>query len=171
MFLRWLKLSWGIIAAYMPCPLSFRYDCCAIHCIRSRTSKKVPLEFYCLWGHEIFIMNRVRIHVKFIFSWPTGSTIALMSFYLLVSWISLLLIAFTLKIPCEYFCKQGIHGLEEPVFLSLPCVLGENGVTDIILQTLNKVESVQLHKSAASLHRVQSSLVLWAVPSKKQTIL
>lgn len=57
--------------------------------------------------------------------------------------------------------KQGIHGVEQPVFLSVPCVVGENGITDIIQQTLTEGERNQLQKSAATLNEVQINLVLW----------
>jgi len=55
---------------------------------------------------------------------------------------------------------QGVHGVTQPVFLSVPCVLGENGITDIIQQTLTEAESAQLQKSAATLHEVATNLVL-----------
>lgn len=55
---------------------------------------------------------------------------------------------------------EGIHGVSHPVFLSVPCVLGENGITDIIQQTLTEEEKAQLQKSAATLHEVQSNLIL-----------
>ena len=54
---------------------------------------------------------------------------------------------------------QGIHGIQQPVCLSVPCVLGENGVTDIIQQTLTDGERAQLQKSAATLHEVAVNLV------------
>ncbi|KZS10559.1 L-lactate dehydrogenase isoform X1 [Daphnia magna] len=54
---------------------------------------------------------------------------------------------------------EGIHGVQHPVFLSVPCVLGESGITDIIQQTLTEDERSQFQKSAATLHEVQSNLV------------
>jgi L-lactate dehydrogenase len=54
---------------------------------------------------------------------------------------------------------QGIHGVQHPVFLSVPCVLGESGITDIIQQTLTEDERAQFEKSAATLNEVQSNLV------------
>lgn len=53
---------------------------------------------------------------------------------------------------------QGQHGIEEDVFLSLPSVLGENGVTHIIKQTLTAAEVDQLQKSAKTLWDVQAGL-------------
>jgi L-lactate dehydrogenase len=55
---------------------------------------------------------------------------------------------------------QGQHGIDKDVFLSLPCVLGENGVTHIVKQPLTEEERKQLHKSAALMHEVQSKLRL-----------
>lgn len=55
---------------------------------------------------------------------------------------------------------EGVHGVKHPVFLSIPCVLGENGITDVIQQTLTPEEEAQLQKSAATLHEVQSNLIL-----------
>nr|ATA58415.1 mitochondrial lactate dehydrogenase A chain [Eulimnogammarus verrucosus] len=53
---------------------------------------------------------------------------------------------------------QGHHGIEEDVFLSLPSVLGENGVTHVIKQTLTAEEVAQLQKSAKTLWDVQAGL-------------
>ena len=55
---------------------------------------------------------------------------------------------------------QGYHGVNMPVFLSLPCVLGENGITDIIKQTLTEPERARLLSSANAMHQVQINLVL-----------
>ncbi|KAF2353998.1 L-lactate dehydrogenase [Trinorchestia longiramus] len=53
---------------------------------------------------------------------------------------------------------KGHHGIEEDVFLSLPSVLGENGVTHVIKQTLTAEEIAQLQKSAKTLGEVQAGL-------------
>uniref|UniRef100_A0A2P2HWI8 L-lactate dehydrogenase n=1 Tax=Hirondellea gigas TaxID=1518452 RepID=A0A2P2HWI8_9CRUS len=53
---------------------------------------------------------------------------------------------------------QGHHGITEDVFLSLPSVLGENGVTHIIKQTLTDAEVHQLQASAKTLWEVQQGL-------------
>jgi len=55
---------------------------------------------------------------------------------------------------------KGFHGIDKEVFLSLPCVLGENGVNFVINQTLNDSETAKLHASADTLHDVQSKLTL-----------
>ncbi|CAG0924615.1 unnamed protein product [Notodromas monacha] len=55
---------------------------------------------------------------------------------------------------------QGYHGIEQDVFLSLPCVLGENGVNSVVLQNLSKQERIQLQRSASTLGSVQEG-VAW----------
>lgn len=53
---------------------------------------------------------------------------------------------------------QGEHGIDKEVFLSLPCVLGSNGVTHIVKQILTGDETKQLHASADLMHQVQVGL-------------
>uniref|UniRef100_UPI00358EF16C L-lactate dehydrogenase-like isoform X2 n=1 Tax=Myxine glutinosa TaxID=7769 RepID=UPI00358EF16C len=53
---------------------------------------------------------------------------------------------------------KGVHGITEDVFLSLPCVLGVNGITSQIKQALQPSEERQLQKSATSLWDVQKDL-------------
>ncbi|XP_065574844.1 L-lactate dehydrogenase-like isoform X2 [Artemia franciscana] len=53
---------------------------------------------------------------------------------------------------------QGIHDISEDVFLSVPCILGDTGVSRIILQTLNSAELADLHNCAKSLYEIQKSL-------------
>jgi L-lactate dehydrogenase len=55
---------------------------------------------------------------------------------------------------------QGQHGIDKEVFLSLPCVLSENGVTHIVKQPLTEEEKKKLQKSAALMHEVQTKLRL-----------
>ncbi|KAE9553099.1 hypothetical protein FO519_003688 [Halicephalobus sp. NKZ332] len=55
---------------------------------------------------------------------------------------------------------NGFHGIQEDVYLSLPCVLGSDGITDVIKQNLNESEINQLQKSASQIHEVQQSLKL-----------
>lgn len=54
----------------------------------------------------------------------------------------------------------GHHGITEDVFLSLPCVLGENGITSIVHQILTDEERGLLQKSANTIHDVQKNLKL-----------
>lgn len=53
---------------------------------------------------------------------------------------------------------KGFHGIEEDVFLSLPCVLGSHGVIYIIKQTLNEEETKKLQSCARTMHEIQKSL-------------
>ncbi|XGW13022.1 hypothetical protein V3C99_013569 [Haemonchus contortus] len=55
---------------------------------------------------------------------------------------------------------KGLHGITDDVYLSLPCVVGTNGVTHIIKQNLNEEEIAQLHKSWKTLFEVQSQIKL-----------
>ena len=49
---------------------------------------------------------------------------------------------------------QGHHGIEEEVFLSLPCVVGESGITHVLQQNLTESERQKLQESAKTLHKV-----------------
>nr|O93544.3 RecName: Full=L-lactate dehydrogenase A chain; Short=LDH-A [Dissostichus mawsoni]AAC63285.1 lactate dehydrogenase-A [Dissostichus mawsoni] len=55
---------------------------------------------------------------------------------------------------------QGMHGVKDEVFLSVPSVLGNSGLTDVIHMTLKAEEEKQLQKSAETLWGVQKELVL-----------
>ncbi|KAF7632167.1 L-lactate dehydrogenase [Meloidogyne graminicola] len=55
---------------------------------------------------------------------------------------------------------KGVHGFEEDIFLSLPTVLGANGVNFIVRQTLTPKELEQLRGSADQLLKIQKSLKL-----------
>ncbi|KYN04329.1 L-lactate dehydrogenase [Cyphomyrmex costatus] len=50
------------------------------------------------------------------------------------------------------------HGIKEEVFLSLPCTLGEDGVTHIVQQKLTDDELASLHTSSAMMQKVQEGL-------------
>ncbi|CAK6960038.1 L-lactate dehydrogenase A chain [Scomber scombrus] len=55
---------------------------------------------------------------------------------------------------------KGMHGVKDDVFLSVPCVLGNSGLTDIIHMTLKPEEEKQLVQSAETLWGVQKELTL-----------
>ncbi|XP_077423685.1 L-lactate dehydrogenase A chain [Vanacampus margaritifer] len=55
---------------------------------------------------------------------------------------------------------KGMYGVKEDVFLSVPCVLGNTGLSDIINMTLKPEEQQQLVKSAETLWAVQKELTL-----------
>lgn len=56
--------------------------------------------------------------------------------------------------------SQGMHGVKDEVFLSVPCVLGNSGLTDVIHMTLKPEEEKQLINSAETLWGVQKELTL-----------
>lgn len=56
---------------------------------------------------------------------------------------------------------QGLHGVKDEVFLSIPCVLSNSGLTDVIHMTLKPEEEKQLVKSAETLWGVQKELTMW----------
>ncbi|KTF94712.1 hypothetical protein cypCar_00031040 [Cyprinus carpio] len=55
---------------------------------------------------------------------------------------------------------KGMHGVNEEVFLSVPCILGNSGLTDVVHMTLKSDEEKQLVKSAETLWGVQKDLTL-----------
>ncbi|KIH64507.1 L-lactate dehydrogenase [Ancylostoma duodenale] len=55
---------------------------------------------------------------------------------------------------------KGIHGITDDVYLSLPCVVGMNGVTHVIKQNLSQEEVAKLHKSWKTLVEVQNQIKL-----------
>ncbi|XP_046312556.2 L-lactate dehydrogenase A-like 6A [Marmota monax] len=55
---------------------------------------------------------------------------------------------------------KGLYGINEEVFLSVPCVLGENGITDIIKIKMTPEEEACLKKSAKTLWGIQKELKL-----------
>eukprot|EP00730_Choanoeca_flexa_P018360 TRINITY_DN8919_c0_g1_i2.p1 TRINITY_DN8919_c0_g1~~TRINITY_DN8919_c0_g1_i2.p1 ORF type:complete len:340 (+),score=81.94 TRINITY_DN8919_c0_g1_i2:923-1942(+) len=59
--------------------------------------------------------------------------------------------------PVSTFVKDN-HGIEQDVFLSLPCVIGRNGVESIMTQPLSDNESKQLQDSAKHLWDVQKDI-------------
>lgn len=53
-----------------------------------------------------------------------------------------------------------MHDISSDVYLSLPVVLGENGVTHIIRMNLMDEEKQKLQHSAQTLHGIQNELTL-----------
>uniref|UniRef100_A0A8C3DT04 L-lactate dehydrogenase n=1 Tax=Corvus moneduloides TaxID=1196302 RepID=A0A8C3DT04_CORMO len=53
---------------------------------------------------------------------------------------------------------KGLHGIKEDVFLSVPCVLGNNGITDVVKMILKPEEEDKLRKSADTLWAIQKEL-------------
>ena len=67
-----------------------------------------------------------------------------------------------LIMPCHVGCfnvsTQGLHGVEDDVFLSVPCVLGRQGLDRMVVQSLTEEERANVLKSAKTLHEVQESI-------------
>lgn len=55
-------------------------------------------------------------------------------------------------------CVRGIHGVEEDVFLSVPCVIGAHGVRRVINTPFSELEKEQFQKAAAIIWETQQSI-------------
>uniref|UniRef100_A0A7M4FM13 L-lactate dehydrogenase n=1 Tax=Crocodylus porosus TaxID=8502 RepID=A0A7M4FM13_CROPO len=53
---------------------------------------------------------------------------------------------------------KGMYGIKDDVFLSVPCVLGYHGITDVVMMTLKSEEEEKLRKSADTLWGIQKEL-------------
>ncbi|KAM4617279.1 L-lactate dehydrogenase A chain [Discoglossus pictus] len=53
---------------------------------------------------------------------------------------------------------KGMYGVNDDVFLSVPCVLGNMGITDVVNMTLKADEEERLRKSASTLWGIQKEL-------------
>ncbi|KXJ76135.1 hypothetical protein RP20_CCG010277 [Aedes albopictus] len=56
------------------------------------------------------------------------------------------------------FSLQGEQGITDEVYLSLPCVLGRNGVTHVVKQILTEAETKKLQESARIMAEVQAGI-------------
>ena len=52
----------------------------------------------------------------------------------------------------------GLYGINDDVFLSVPCILGRNGISDVVKVTLTLEEEARLKKSADTLWGIQKEL-------------
>ena len=59
-----------------------------------------------------------------------------------------------------WLIAQGYHGIEEEVFLSLPVVVGENGVNAVFNQKLDDDEVEKIKRSATAMHEIISNISL-----------
>ncbi|XP_071527477.1 L-lactate dehydrogenase isoform X2 [Panulirus ornatus] len=89
------------------------------------------------------------IKLKGYTSWAIGTSCAVLARSLLMNQRNIFAVSSFVK---------GYHGVDKDVFLSLPVVLGENGVTHVIKQTLTEAEMKQLQKSADTLWDVQTGI-------------
>ncbi|EDL37153.1 mCG1224, partial [Mus musculus] len=53
---------------------------------------------------------------------------------------------------------KGLYGINDDVFLSVPCILGQNGISDVVKVTLTPEEETRLKKSADTLWGIQKEL-------------
>ena len=53
---------------------------------------------------------------------------------------------------------KDLYRINEEVFLSVPCILGESGITDLIKVKLAPEEEARLQKSAKTLWDIQKEL-------------
>jgi L-lactate dehydrogenase len=53
-----------------------------------------------------------------------------------------------------------LHGVTEDIYLSLPCVVGENGITHIIKQQLTDDECAKFRESAKAIQKIQQDIKL-----------
>nr|AHZ31392.1 lactate dehydrogenase C [Tamias sibiricus] len=53
---------------------------------------------------------------------------------------------------------KGLYGIKEEIFLSVPCILGRNGISDIVKVNLNSQEESLFKKSANTLWDIQKDL-------------
>ncbi|XP_008147214.1 L-lactate dehydrogenase C chain [Eptesicus fuscus] len=54
---------------------------------------------------------------------------------------------------------KGLYGIKEEIFLSVPCILGQSGISDIVKINLTSEEEALFKKSANTLWNVQKDLV------------
>lgn len=64
----------------------------------------------------------------------------------------------------NHFCIlfQGCCSINSEVFLSLPCVLGANGVIEMVELDEDSLVQEKLQSSAGSIHDLQQQLKMWA---------
>ena len=58
------------------------------------------------------------------------------------------------------FFFQGFHDIDKEVYLSLPCVVGQGGITHIVHQPLTELEKQKLVDSANTLRSVIDGIKL-----------
>jgi len=54
---------------------------------------------------------------------------------------------------------KGYYGINDEVFLSVPCVVGENGIQSVVKMKLNDIETSKVQHSAKTIHDIQKDLV------------
>uniref|UniRef100_A0A3Q2P1A3 L-lactate dehydrogenase n=1 Tax=Fundulus heteroclitus TaxID=8078 RepID=A0A3Q2P1A3_FUNHE len=75
-----------------------------------------------------------------------------------VSLISLATLRWNRQSLCMFLYQQGMYGIGDEVYLSLPCVLNSGGVASVVNMTLTDEEVAQLQGSASTLWDIQKDL-------------
>jgi len=60
---------------------------------------------------------------------------------------------------------QGYHGIEDEIYISLPVVVGESGITSVFNQKLADDERGKIQNSAKTLREVLDSVKIWVISS------
>jgi len=55
---------------------------------------------------------------------------------------------------------QGYHGIDHEVFLSLPVVVGENGINAVFNSKLDEEELKKIKKSATAMYEIIMKIVI-----------
>ncbi|XP_053683998.1 L-lactate dehydrogenase isoform X2 [Sabethes cyaneus] len=104
------------------------------------------------WGdlhHEVVNSAYEVIKLKGYTSWAIGLSVASLASALLRN---------TYNVHAVSTLVTGEHGISQEVYLSLPCVLGRNGVSHVVKQILTEEETKKLQTSATIMAEVQSGI-------------
>ncbi|XP_050683876.1 L-lactate dehydrogenase isoform X1 [Leptidea sinapis] len=100
--------------------------------------------------HEMVVKSAYEvIRLKGYTSWAIGLSLSQLSRAILTN---------ANTVHAVSTCLKGEHGIEDDVFLSLPCVLGSKGVSDVIRLQLTENEVGQLRESAKLMASVQAGI-------------
>lgn len=104
------------------------------------------------WGelHKEVVNSAYEvIKLKGYTSWAIGLSVASLASALLRN---------TYNVHAVSTLVTGEHGINDEVYLSLPCVLGRNGVSHVVKQILTEAETKKLQDSARIMAEVQSGI-------------
>ncbi|XP_035912349.1 L-lactate dehydrogenase [Anopheles stephensi] len=104
------------------------------------------------WGdlHQQVVNSAYEvIRLKGYTSWAIGLSVASLASAILRN---------TYNVHAVSTLVKGEHGVDDEVYLSLPCVLGRNGVSHVVKQILTPEETKKLQASATLMAQVQSGI-------------
>uniref|UniRef100_A0A182TAK4 L-lactate dehydrogenase n=1 Tax=Anopheles maculatus TaxID=74869 RepID=A0A182TAK4_9DIPT len=104
------------------------------------------------WGdlHQQVVNSAYEvIRLKGYTSWAIGLSVASLASAILRN---------TYNVHAVSTLVKGEHGVDDEVYLSLPCVLGRNGVSHVVKQILTAEETKKLQASATLMAQVQSGI-------------